>query len=110
MKDRGGLKFPTEPPMNTITIEDPREARKRAVEALPGATYVRASFAEHDGEPQWCIAAFFPQRRDLTAHGKTIDEAIAAARKIQDEQGDAALAKVRDEWIALGCPDLKRPD
>jgi len=86
-----------------ITIENPVEADKRVRAAFPGASYVRAVFAEYSGKPQWAVTAAFPGCKtddDARGVGETVDEAIAAA--MEKHKANDPLAKLRKQAEAAG--------
>jgi len=70
--------------MNTITIEDPRDADAAVKAAFPDALIAYADFGlRGDGEPEWCFTAFFlcsGLRPVIRGYGSTIEKALEALK------------------------------
>lgn len=104
MKRRGGLKFPTEPTMNTITIEDPREVAKQ----------IDKTFGTEHGHHQpsfgpdlWTCLHWYCASNYVAASGKTPEELIEDIRaKIKTHD---PLTKLRAEAAARGFALMPLP-
>lgn len=91
--------------MNTITIEDPREAQAQLEQAFPGAMCCFASYgtADIEGGTGWRFSVMYPTsdpRADVQGYGPTIADALKAIE--EKASRNDPLEKLQEQAAKLG--------